>query len=631
VTRVTPATLTPGAVITVEGAGFVAATGTTTLLVSGVPATVSEMTPSRITAVVPAQGALPCEPLAAGRVGVRRTFGAYADSASLAVAVDASVARSLAVGESVNMTDGIGCIRLDPGARYLVSVYNTRTDLLSSSSLRVRGASATGGPAVAADAGPSFRLSDVAQRAPTPEERALRAAADEHARHLENERAIVARLGSPLPALEAARRAGGGGARPALSRAAAVPQVGDMVTINALYSSCSRSTPVRARVVHVGAKSIVYEDSLSPVAGKMDDEFRRVGEEFDRVQLPLIERYFGSPLAMDARLDGDGRIAMLFTNFVNDSVPNAIGFVTSCNFRSRTEAPASNQREIFYARVPRGSESPSEWRYNLRSTVIHEVKHLTAYAERFARGGGPLQLEEGWLEESTARLAEEYYARTFSGAEWKANAGFAAVGCEVTRCDDRPRMMLKHYTTLADFYSRVSTLSPLGGVSLTDATYYASGWLLVRWALDHYAGDEESFVRALTTETGVFGLSNLARRAGRPAVEMLADWSLAMAADDRAGFTPRRAQLAIPSWNTRDVFQRLNATDPIGFRRQFPLTVQQVPWGAFTLDVPTLRAWSAAFFELGGAAGAGPQLVELRGGAGSALSPQTGMAIVRVE
>jgi hypothetical protein len=164
-----------------------------------------------------------------------------------------------------------------------------------------------------------------------------------------------------------------------------------------------------------------------------------------------------------------------------------------------------------------------------------------------------------------------------------------------------------------------------------DATYYASGWLLVRWALDHYAGDEESFVRALTTETGVFGLSNLARRAGRPAVEMLADWSLAMAADDRAGFTPRRAQLAIPSWNTRDVFQRLNATDPIGFRRQFPLTVQQVPWGAFTLDVPTLRAWSAAFFELGGAAGAGPQLVELRGGAGSALSPQTGMAIVRVE
>jgi hypothetical protein len=114
VTRVTPATLTPGAVITVEGAGFVAATGTTTLLVSGVPATVSEMTPSRITAVVPAQGALPCEPLAAGRVGVRRTFGAYADSASLAVAVDASVARSLAVGESVNMTDGSGVFASTP-------------------------------------------------------------------------------------------------------------------------------------------------------------------------------------------------------------------------------------------------------------------------------------------------------------------------------------------------------------------------------------------------------------------------------------------------------------------------------------------------------------------------------------
>ena len=302
---------------------------------------------------------------------------------------------------------------------------------------------------------------------------------------------------------------------------------------------------------------------------------------------------------------------------------------------SPAQAPASNQRELFYARAPRVGESASQWRYNLRSTVIHEVKHLASYAERFVKSGGATPaFEETWMEEGTARLAEEFYARTFSNATWKGNATYApTLACELVSCagDDRPKMMLKHYEVLADYYNRIGTLTPLGGVSGADNTFYASGWLLVRWAIDQYASDEASFVRALVTETGATGLANLARRTGRPAAEMLADWSLALAADDRPGVAPRRSQLSLPSWNTRDIFRGLNASAPFSFPRAFPLQVQSVRWGGFTVDVPTVRSWSAAYFELAGAASDGPQLLELKGGNGSALPTQIGMAVLRIE
>jgi hypothetical protein len=67
------------------------------------------------------------------------------------------------------------------------------------------------------------------------------------------------------------------------------------------------------------------------------------------------------------------------------------------------------------------------------------------------------------------------------------------------------------------FYSRAGTLSPLFGSNDQRATFYASGWTLLRWALDHYAGtDEAAFLRALTLEPSLTGIANLAARTGRP-------------------------------------------------------------------------------------------------------------------
>ncbi|MDF1502495.1 hypothetical protein, partial [Roseisolibacter sp. H3M3-2] len=434
-----------------------------------------------------------------------------------------------------------------------------------------------------------------------------------------------------------ASRAPALGAAPSLQARAAVA-VGDTVGLNVFNLSartCARAIPVRARVVYTGARAVVYEDVANALAGSMDAELRRVGEEFDATMLPILERNFGNALAMDAKLDADGKIAMLFTKTVNDSMPNVLGFVTSCNFYAKrnTGFAASNEMELFYARAPGAGESAAAWRYNLRATTIHEMKHVVAYAEKIGRAGdGIPNYDDDWLEEGSARLSEELYARTFSGAAWRGNAGFAStVGCELALCDERPYAMAKHWTRMHLYYRSVDALSPLVGSNDINATFYSSAWSLLRWALDHYAGgDEAGFLRALTLEPTLYGVANLAARTGRPPAEMLAEWGQAMFLDDAPGFAPLRAQLGFPSWNARDLLRGLSAFSPGSYPGAFPLAVRQAPFGDFLSQDMLLRGWSTAYFELSGTMRA-PQLLELRAPNGGPAPATMRMAIVRLE
>jgi hypothetical protein len=117
-------------------------------------------------------------------------------------------------------------------------------------------------------------------------------------------------------------------------------------------------------------------------------------------------------------------------------------------------------------------------------------------------------------------------------------------------------------------------------------------------------------------------------RAGRPFAEMLADWSLAMAADDYPGMTPARRELSFPSWQTRDIFAAMNR-DYTGFPNPVPLATRPVRFGSFT-GALSLRGGTAAVFELSGTQAA-TQLLELRTAAGGAPPPNTRIAILRVQ
>ncbi len=629
---VAPDTVGPGAVLVFEGAGFVREGFTPVVSLKGVPATVISATSTRLHVRLPEAATFPC--LLTGSYPVRVAVGAQVVERPITVAVARRVA--LGRGQSLNMLEASAtwCTELvapaGESARYAVAVMNTSRMATTSTSFQVRAAALGAGSATAAPmmmpgirANGGFGTGALEAPDRVASEEIGRAAA--HGAHLGREMGRATRAGSAASQWQSVRRAGDRAAMTASVRAPMV--LGQMVRLNAMFASCGSATPVTARVVYVGARAVVLEDVASPHAGRMDAEYRAIGEEFDAVQYPLLVAKVGDPLALDAAMGGDGRISMLFTPYVNDSAPGTAGYVTTCNLYPRSMYASSNEDELFYARVPNAAEAPAEWRRNMRSTVMHEAKHLAAFAERLSRGLG---LEEPWLEEATARVAEELYARTFRAHDApRQNIGWTeSVYCEMLRCDDRPIVMWGHFPALHDYFAGADSLTPLGGASASDFTFYASGWSLVRWTLDHHASDEGAFLRDLVRGTGVSGIEALALRTGRPAEELLAEWSLANLLDDRPGFTPERSTLSFPSWNLPELMAGLADMHSARYSAA-PLRVHELR-GDAQVVVPQLRAFSASFLEAV-VEGGGAQLVELRGAGGEGVSAAIRMAVVRVE
>ena len=120
-------------------------------------------------------------------------------------------------------------------------------------------------------------------------------------------------------------------------------------------------------------------------------------------------------------MGGDGRVTMLFTRYVNDSLPGIAGYVTACNFYTKGTFAASNADEVFYARVatPRIADRMAP---RMRSTVIHETKHLAAFAIGFANGNAVRGIVAGG--EPRPRRRRAVFAHVRERRRWKGNAGF---------------------------------------------------------------------------------------------------------------------------------------------------------------------------------------------------------------
>lgn len=301
----------------------------------------------------------------------------------------------------------------------------------------------------------------------------------------------------------------------------------------------------------------------------MDNELEAIGKEFDATILPLIKEHFGNPLALDHATNRDRRITLVLTKTVNDSMPGTAAFVSACNFHPRRTFAASNEDEIIFARVPARSERPSDWRRSMRATLVHETKHLASYAERIARGNG---FEEPWLEEATARVAEELYARTFVTGQANAALGYEqTVGCELRHCDDRPLVMFKHFSALHDWLRNVDGVSALGTSQLT-AMHYASGWAFVRWVLDHSTNERET-LRALSVGSAGRGLEGLAALSGTDAAGMVTRWMSELAASVESG-----EPASLSTWNVASVLRGM-ANELPGAYAANPLRVTRVTLG----------------------------------------------------
>jgi hypothetical protein len=640
ITSIAPAVLAPGDTTTITGTGFSPTAAENQVSVAAVAAQVVSATTTVLQVVLPGGAAFPCGPTANHPVVVSVD--------GLAASVDHPVAgatlRTLAVGESVAIHGAaLGCNELTQGGTYLISVFNTSTVAAGQTAFKLRGlASALAPDALALAAAQPQQLqvhTTVPRFEPDPD---AAAHGDLLQANIRLARDLAARARpAQRPDLQALTLAS---VPVGTTRSFRIPNLDEV-------DRCANYLTVTARAVFSGENAVIWEDEAAPLAGEMDSRWQQVGEEYEQIMHPILLEYFGDPLAYDAWVENPGQVNMLFSRRINDMefFGGIQGFVYSGDFFPRSVCESSDGAAIFYGRVPTQpgtgytEGTVPTWAWGMRATIIHEVKHIVSFAERLraaAEANRQAVFEELWLEESTARLAEEFYARALSGYGQGDNVGFEeSIQCERIvgnhPCDAIPFIMHKHFSAIYGYYKSVEGLSPVGQAVTNDATFYGSGWLLVRWAMDHSGMDEAAFSRALVDEPQLRGVANLSARTGRPFAEMLADFTLAMTTDDHPSGIAPRPELTFPGWNTRDIMQGLydtysgHATLGSFYNLPWPLTSRNLAFGAFDADVAGIRGGTASFFRLTGAAG-DRQLLRLLSSTGGAAAPNLGMAIVRV-
>ncbi len=607
----------------IDGSGFSSVPAENVVRIGGVPATVQAAQPTRLTVIVP------CLPT--GEVGVDlEVFGA---TAAFTHPLRVTDRRNLAVGDSYAL-DGpdAHCTELLSAGTFM-AVVSSVGQPAGTTAVRFTGSVPGAGAPV------QFSFDQALRVRPAPEFDRRRRAHDRILRHdaelLRVPRPPRAALRDPSAAM------------------AAVPNVGDILTLKvpdaANGNTCfGVAATVSARVVHVGTHAVVLEDINAPLAGTMDAMFQAMGQTFDNDMFPLLTANFGNPLAIDGSTDANGRIYMLFTPAIND-MQSLAGFVTPADLLSDI-CPAGNKAEIFYATVPTlpgdeddadglGNVTAAHWFRVMRTVVMHEAKHIASFAELLSRGT-LLAQDALWMEESTAMIAEELYARAAHGYAQHGNTTFqASLFCErrptLPECAGRPFAMYDHFYYVYNYLASIETRSPLYAVA-TDPTFYGSGWSFLRWVIDHYASSESALLRALTTEAVLDPFSSIEARAGRPFEELLGDWLLAHALDDHPEYAVD-ALYTMPSWNTPDIFLGMNQDvfpvdeeNPHPFPDPTPLRMHSVAGGNFLVDLAALRGGTGAIMEFTGAASVA-RLLKLTTPAGGPASGSLRLKVLRVK
>ena len=645
ISSMTPAVLLPGATATINGANFVAGATNNTVNIAGTSTTVTAATTTQLIVTVPLTG-LPCASTQPVNVDVSTIAGTGTIKQSLTVATT----RTLAVGASFLATTAAnrGCNELPATGTYVISVFNAGTTRNANAGFELKGSA---GGALASRVGAADGLKSINVTSPPQARRialapAVAAEAHEHLLRLERDMQLLRDLGSPRKYRRPLRATSTPGLSPTSPSSSLAPvplTVGQNATINFNYNSCStdKSPVITARVVYVGPKSVVLEDNAGLLAGKIDADMIALAQEFETVSFPLLLN-FGNPLAFDDSTDANGRIIMMFTPRVNSAGANLLGFVQSCDLFPPTadqRVSASNQAEIFYARAVSDTSPTStsvngrpQWRRNMPSTLIHESKHITSFAERFA-DPRPAVNEEVWLEEATAQVASELYGRAIHGNGWRTNSGyFGTLDCEIRpgtpNCGQGNFIMGNHFLFLVDFLQGFEQKTILSGTD--DNDIYGSSWMFVRWLTDTYGGaDEGKFLRTIVKSVTTAGVINVTTPSGKTWPELLSQFTLMLAADEVAGIGSPYVEA---SWNLPAVFAGYNR-DLSNPPPATPLSMRQANFGsAFLATVGQLRGGGAMLLKLSGNTVGTPQLLDLRAVGGTALPSNSniGIAVLRI-
>lgn len=663
ITGFAPTAVGPGQVLAITGSNFGPTPSANSVMIDGTPVFVTSATSTQLIVALPAASAFACEPTRTVAVQLTTSVGIGVAPITLSVATR----RTLSIGQSLAFStlNESRCNEFSPdGGRYVVTVQNaSRAIGADPVALTLNGAAtpAAGAPLLAPSAEPRAEPTAVRgapPRVPGP----LTGPALQLGGGADDRQVRRARAHRRIMDANAALLAG---VRPELREEArgahlSTPLPGAVVPVRvanlASTDFCDSFTAIGARAVFVGDRVVILEDTIPTfngqptLRGQMDNLYIALGAELESTTWPILS-VFGDPLVMDSRLDANGRVFLVFSPQMNQQLGGSVlAAVVNCDYFPRAQFASSNVGEFVYAQVPTsaaagfGEGTRSQWFHEMRATLAHELKHVVSFSERMVRGQ---PLEESWLEEATARHAEELFARVVFGTPQNGNHGFTAtLACELgasnpalTACAGAPRAMLPHFDALWDFLAASTSRSPLGPTAPGDFSYYGSAWALTRWILDQQGLDEPAFFTALT-RSGQTGIANLEARVGRSWDEMLGEWSLAMATDGRAGLTTASPRVRFPSWDLTDVYAGLcsaigacgtSPASPLRYTRPYPTAPALLSAGTFAYEVPALAPGGFAVLEVAPPAAGLRQLIALGGFRGAALPSTLRLAILRVE
>jgi len=408
-------------------------------------------------------------------------------------------------------------------------------------------------------------------------------------------------------------------------RVSASVRVGDTVSVNIPdirpgVNFCQNGIPIRARVAHVGQRSIWVFDVNNPPVDLQDTAVAALGNQFDNRILPALSESFGAP----TDLDGNNRIVIVASEQVN-RLGNTLGFVVSSDFRQKSTCPASNVGEYYYTIAPdpnRTLEAPSGrqsvyWTINqfiveTPRLAAHEITHVIQFGRRFTQG---ISFGTVWEAEGQAVLGEEVAGLRELGLSARQNLGFN-IAWNPDNLEGRAptNWFRSRFIDLAVYYGfespelrKPTAPAACSWLSLDDTgpcdynrLAYGVSWSFLRWVTDHrggqFSGGPNDLQQRLTVAP-VPGFQAIEWALSEPIEPLLAYWAASLYTDGRlTGVAGADPQLSFPSWNLRNIDTGLVVTAR--------LEPHRFGFGSFQ-KTQDLAAGSTLYLHLSGTTGPG--------------------------
>jgi hypothetical protein len=375
--------------------------------------------------------------------------------------------------------------------------------------------------------------------------------------------------------------------------------VGDLVTINVNATDpCSNPQYHVARVVAIGAKALVLNDTLNPKPGFSTADFQRYAVRFDTLIYPMDVAAFGDP----TDIDKNGHIAIVFTRSVNELTPRgAFSFVGGLTFSrdlfpqvgtSRAAACASsNEGEYLYLMTPDPNGSINGNRRtngfvdtNTTAVIAHELVHLINASRKLYVNTSAPKFEVKWLDEGLAHVAEELLFYRESGLAPRSNLTYFTLAATARSRVAYQSDMASNAGRYREYLVAASTSSPYR--TGDDLATRGAAWSFLRYLADR-SGNSDGDVFSRLVNNSAVGVANIQAVFGNDVGSLVRDWSVSQAVDDVQGVA---AELQQKSWNWHSIFGGVTASPAL-----YPLPVTHMSASTSTYAGSVVPGGSAFF------------------------------------